>query len=66
MGLFGRKSSGGRRCPECKSYVMLAGYGYCAKSVPSNVNVRLLSETAIRRQCARCPEAMTCEEWQAK
>jgi hypothetical protein len=66
MGLFGRKSGGGRRCPECKSYVMLEGYGYCSKSIPGSVNVRLLSGPALKRQCARCPEAMTCGDWQIK
>ncbi len=66
MGLFGRKSGGGRRCSDCKSYVMVEGYGYCAKMVPASVNVRLLSAAGLRRQCVRCPEAMTCEDWQAK
>jgi len=65
MGLFGRKQ-GGRRCPECKSYVMVEGYGYCCKAVPASTNVRLLSGPALKRQCPRCPEAMTCEDWQAK
>lgn len=67
MRLFGgRKSAGGKRCPECRFYMMVEGYGYCAKSVPSNVNVRLLSQEGVKRQCPRCPAEMTCDDWQAK
>ena len=65
MGLFGRKSSG-NRCPECRFYVMLEGYGFCSKDVPSNVNVRMLSREGIKRQCVRCPEEMTCGSWVPK
>jgi hypothetical protein len=65
MGLFGRKN-GGRRCPDCKSYVMVEGYGYCAKSVAANINVRMLSAAALKRQCVRCPDEMTCGDWQTK
>ena len=66
MPLFGRKSSGGKRCPECRYYAMVEGYGYCAKDVAASVNIRLLSGPAIKRQCEKCPEAMTCETWTAK
>lgn len=66
MGLFGRKSKGNNRCPECGHYVMISGYGYCAKEIPSNVNVRLLSQEALKRQCPRCPDKMTCDDWVAK
>lgn len=66
MGLFGRKSNGGQRCTDCRYYVMVEGYGYCAKDVPSHVNVRLLSQQGLKRVCPRCPEEMTCEDWQTK
>lgn len=66
MRLFGRKSSNSKRCPECSFYAMVEGYGYCAKGVPSNVNVRLLSTEGLKRQCVRCPDAMTCESWTDK
>lgn len=66
MGLFGRKSAGNKRCPECRFYAMVEGYGYCTKDVPSNVNVRFLTVAGIKRQSAKCPEAMTCESWAAK
>jgi hypothetical protein len=66
MGLFGRKGGGRNRCPECKFYAMVQGNGYCAKNVPATVNIRLLSQEAIRRQCTRCPDQMTCSDFQAK
>ena len=66
MSLFGRKSSSKQRCPDCAFYVMVEGHGFCARAVPSHVNVRLLSQQGIKRQCPRCPEEMTCEAWQAK
>jgi len=65
MGLFGRKN-GGKRCPDCRFYVMVEGHGYCAKSIPASVNVRLLSQQGLKRQCSRCPEEMTCSDWQGK
>jgi len=65
MPLFGRKNSG-RRCPDCGYYLMLEGYGYCAKAVPTTVNVRQLSREGILRQCVRCPAEMTCPDWQPK
>ena len=49
MGLFGKKNA--KRCPECKYYVMVEGYGYCAKAIPATVNIRLLSSNALRREC---------------
>jgi len=66
MGLFGRKKKGGKRCPECRSYAMVEGYGYCTKDLPSTINIRLLSQDGIKRQCPKCPDAMTCESWTAK
>jgi hypothetical protein len=63
MALFSRKSKKGRRCPECRFYVMLEGHGYCAVGAPSNVDVRMLSGNGIRRWCVRCPEEMTCPSW---
>ena len=63
MGLFGRKRAA-RRCPDCRYYVMIEGYGYCSKDVPGNVNVRLLSTQGARRQCVRCPAEMTCDNWE--
>ena len=65
MGLFGRKRSS-RRCPDCRYYVMVEGYGYCSKEVPEAVNVRLLSPEGAKRQCVRCPDEMTCDNWQIK
>lgn len=65
MKLFGRKSNQ-NRCPDCRHYAMVEGYGYCAKALPETVNIRLLSQAAIRRQCPRCPAEMTCEDWAAK
>ena len=65
MGLFGRKRAK-NSCPDCRFYVMVEGHGYCAKDVPSTVNVRLLSGEGLKRQCVRCPQEMTCEAWQAK
>lgn len=62
MRLFGRSKSA-QRCPECRHYAMVEGYGYCAKDVPDSVNIRLLSQRAITRQCSRCPEEMTCSSW---
>ena len=66
MGLFNRKkrNGGARRCPDCRHYVMLEGYGYCAKDAPASVNVRMLSPGGIKRLCVRCPEEMTCPSWQ--
>lgn len=65
MRLFGRKSTN-RRCTDCRYYTMVEGHGYCAKSLPSHINIRLLSQEAIRRQCPRCPDEMTCEHWEAR
>lgn len=65
MGLFGRKNNK-NRCPDCRFYMMVEGYGYCAKDVPPTVNVRLLSTAGVKRQCVRCPQEMTCDAWQAK
>ena len=65
MRLFGRKSAQ-NRCPECRSYVMVEGYGFCSKDVPAEINVRFLSGAGIKRQCPKCPEAMTCESWTTK
>jgi len=66
MRLFGRKGGGKNRCPECRFYVMIEGYGYCSKAVAEKVDVRLLSTQGARRQCVRCPSEMTCDDWQAK
>lgn len=66
MGLFNRKSNNGRRCPECRYYVMLEGYGFCAKDAPPDVDLRMLSGAGIKRHCVRCPKEMTCESWQAR
>lgn len=66
MRLFGRKSGGGNRCPDCRFYMMAEGKGFCAKDVPSNVDVRFLSHEGVRRQCASCPDNMTCEAWETK
>jgi hypothetical protein len=63
MKLFGKKANGGRRCPECKFYMMIEGYGYCAKDVAEKVNVRLLSTQGAKRQLVRCPKEMTCADW---
>lgn len=64
MGLFGRKK--GNRCPECKSYLMVEGHGFCAKAMPESMNMRMLSGAAIKRQCPRCPDEMTCGDFTAK
>ena len=66
MGLFRKKVNPKNRCTDCKSYVMLEGYGFCSKDVSSDINVRMLSGPGIRRLCVRCPEAMTCDDWAAK
>lgn len=66
MGLFGRKSNGKNRCPDCRFYVMVEGKGYCAKALPATLNVRMLSQDGVKRQCPRCPDAMTCGDWVAK
>jgi hypothetical protein len=66
MALFGRKSNGKNRCPDCRFYVMVEGYGYCAKAITATINVRMLSVEGLRRQCSRCPEEMTCGDWQTK
>lgn len=65
MRLFGRKSAGKNRCPECRFYVMLEGHGWCAKDVPPSIDPKRLSFEGVKRQCARCPEEMTCDDWQA-
>ncbi|MEN6479218.1 MAG: hypothetical protein ABFD20_06235 [Anaerolineales bacterium] len=65
MGLFGRKDKG-RRCSDCKHYVMIEGYGYCAKAIPASVDVRMLSGSGLKRQCPKCPEEMTCPDWTSK
>ncbi len=65
MRLFGRKSNTNHRCPDCRFYIMVEGHGYCAKDVPPHVNVRLLSQEGVKRQCPRCPAEMTCPDWQA-
>ena len=66
MGLFRRKPTEEKRCPMCRFYVMLEGKGYCAKDLPSTINVRLLSREGIVRQCGRCPAEMTCGAWTVK
>lgn len=65
MKLFGKKANAGRRCPDCKFYMMIEGYGYCSKDVDEKVNVRMLSTAGAKRQLVRCPEAMTCDDWKA-
>jgi len=65
MGLFGRKTAK-NRCPDCRFYLLVEGHGFCAKDMPSTVNVRLLSGPGIKRQCASCPAEMTCGSWTAK
>lgn len=66
MRLFGRKSASNKRCPDCRNYYLVEGHGFCAKEMPSTVNVRMLTGTAIKRQCPRCPEEMTCTDWTTK
>ncbi len=66
MRLFRKKQTEGRRCSECRYYVMVAGHGYCAKDVPPSINVRLLSPEGIRRRCTPCPAEMTCPSWDAR
>ena len=63
MKLFGKKVSVGHRCPDCKYYMMVEGYGYCSKDVPERVDVRMLSTTGAKRQLVRCPDVMTCADW---
>lgn len=65
MALFGKKDKG-QRCSDCKFYVMVEGYGYCAKSIPAGVDIRMLSGAGLKRQCPRCPAEMTCSEWVAR
>ena len=65
MALFGKKNNG-QRCPNCSRYVMVEGYGYCAKSIPPSTDIRMLSGAALKRQCPRCPAEMTCPDWAAK
>jgi hypothetical protein len=66
MGLFGKKSNGGKRCPECRFYAMVEGHGYCGKAVAATTDIRKLSAEGLKRQCVRCPSEMTCDAWQAK
>ena len=67
MGLFTRKPKKSETtCSGCRYYVMLNGYGYCAKDVPSMVDVRLLSGDGIKRHCEPCPQSMTCTMWEAR
>lgn len=66
MRLFGRKSAGTNRCPDCRFYMPVKMQGYCTRAVPVGVNVRLLSQEGIMRQCAPCPAEMTCPDWQPK
>ena len=66
MRLFGRKSAGTSRCPDCRYYMPLESRGYCTRGVSAGVNVRLLSQEGIKRQCTRCPAEMTCADWQPK
>jgi len=65
MALFGKKNSA-RRCPDCKHYAMIEGYGYCAKALPATVDFRMVSGSSLKRQCPRCPAEMTCADWSAK
>jgi len=66
MGLFGRKSKASQRCTECRHYAMVEGYGYCTKGLPSNVDFHFLSQDAIKRQCEKCPDEMTCSDFSAR
>ncbi len=63
---LGRKSAGTRRCTECRHYVAIGTRGYCSRAVPPTINVRLLSQEGIMRQCVACPPEMTCADWIAK
>jgi hypothetical protein len=65
MKLFGRKAPD-KRCPECRSYAMVEGYGYCGKDLDPSINLRMISAAAIKRQCPRCPKEMTCDAWAPK
>jgi hypothetical protein len=65
MKLFGRKDLD-KRCPDCRNYNMVEGYGYCSKGVDPSINMRMLSAAAIKRQCVRCPQEMTCDAWAAR
>ncbi len=66
MKLFGRKSAATNRCTDCRYYMPIGTRGYCARAVPASVNVRLLSQEGIMRQCTPCPPEMTCTDWAAK
>ena len=66
MRLFGRKNTATSRCPDCRYYMPVQTRGYCARAVPAGVNVRLLSQEGIRRQCTPCPAELTCADWQPK
>jgi len=66
MRLFGRKTLVKHRCPDCRYYIMVEGHGYCSKDVPPHVNVRLLSQEGVKRQCVPCPPEMTCDSWEPK
>jgi hypothetical protein len=67
MGLF-KHSAGAPKnsCSACIHYVAAAGQAFCARDLPTQVNVRYLSPEGIKRQCVRCPEPMTCASWQAR
>jgi hypothetical protein len=65
MALFGAKDAK-RRCPDCRLYVTTQGRGYCAKAVPAGIDVRRLSEQGLKRQCAPCPDTLSCASWESR
>jgi hypothetical protein len=65
MALFGKKKED-QRCTNCRNYVLVNNAALCAKKVPAYINIRLLSQDGLRKQCPRCPASMICSDWTAR
>ncbi len=64
MKWFRRNKKKQASCLNCKFHTTALDEGYCAKDLPSHIDVRYLSVDGVRRSCEPLPEERICSDHQ--
>jgi hypothetical protein len=64
MKWFQRKKEKQAICANCTFQATAMDQNYCAKDLPSHVDVRYLSAAGVQRNCSPLPKERTCSEFQ--
>jgi len=64
MKFFKRDKNKNASCSNCKFRTATRDEYFCAKDVPSRINVRRLSDVGVRWNCAPLPEERICSDHQ--